>query len=67
MFWIFKKKKKDTSQTAIASDFDDPNKTELEIRQVGPYEIVAPIGSGGWARIQSSGPCQRPDCSGKSP
>jgi len=51
MFWIFKKKKKDTSQTAIASDFDDPNKTELEIRQVGPYEIVAPIGSGGMGTV----------------
>ncbi|HOV32105.1 MAG TPA: serine/threonine-protein kinase [Candidatus Hydrogenedens sp.] len=51
MFWIFKKKKNNVSQAAIASDFDDPNKAELEIKQVGPYEIVAPIGSGGMGTV----------------
>lgn len=53
MFWIFKKKKnkKNISSQSTISEFDDPNKSELEICQVGPYEIIAPIGSGGMGTV----------------
>lgn len=54
MFWIFKKRKKDSatsSDKSVQSSFDDPNKADLEIRQVGPYEVVAPIGSGGMGTV----------------
>jgi len=52
MFWIFKKKKNDiSSQSSVTSHLDDPNRPELEIRQVGPYEIIAPIGSGGMGTV----------------
>lgn len=54
MFWIFKKRKgKDTvsSDNSVQSSFDDPNKSDLEITQVGPYKIVAPIGSGGMGTV----------------
>ncbi len=53
MFWIFKRKNKDTtsSDKNVQSSFDDPNKSDLEISQVGPYKILAPIGTGGMGTV----------------